>query len=190
MSIDVTAIADDIIVQSAAELNQLIKDLQEFYEVTDPSKFRPSPASLDVAIQFALLKLAKEIEESGAVIEFDALPSLDGDLAQLTTLFAQLFSNSIKFRGEAAPRISVTAAEGDQLIAVTVRDNGSGIPAEFTDPKKHEAIFGVFRRLVGKDVPGTGIGLALCAQIVRNHGGEIHAEPAASGAAFTFTLAR
>ena len=66
----------------------------------------------------------------------------------------------------------------------TVADNGIGIQAEF-----HQRIFGLFKRLHGREIPGTGIGLAICERIVGCYGGEIWVESElGQGAKFRFTL--
>ncbi len=114
----------------------------------------------------------------------DPLPSVQFDFAQLTQLFRQLISNSMCFRGAEPPKIHVSAADIGPAIQFSLRDNGIGI-----DPRYHEQIFGVFKRLHGREFPGTGIGLAICKRIVEQRGGRIWVESQlGQGATFHFTV--
>jgi signal transduction histidine kinase len=102
----------------------------------------------------------------------------------LTQLFQNLISNSIKYRGEESPRIHVSAERDGEGWLFTVRDNGIGI-----DPQDAGRVFGMFRRLHGNEISGTGIGLALCKKIVERKGGRIWVESEAGrGATFKFTI--
>lgn len=129
--------------------------------------------------------LGSAIEESGAAIDFEALPEVWGDGARLEQLFQNLLSNAIKYRQPGrTPRIGISAAQRGAEWEFCVRDNGIGF-----DPALAHAVFAPFRRLHGQGIPGTGIGLPLCRRVVESHGGRIWAESAAGeGAAFYFTL--
>ena len=99
-------------------------------------------------------------------------------------LFQNLISNAIKYRSEAKPHIEIRCEQEPGMLRFAVADNGMGI-----DPAYHDRIFGVFKRLHGKKIPGTGIGLALCQRVVERYGGRIWVESRPSeGATFYFTI--
>jgi light-regulated signal transduction histidine kinase (bacteriophytochrome) len=143
-----------------------------------------SPVDSEAALQGVLLKLEKAIRENGAEITHDRLPTVLLDFNQLNQIFQQLIGNAITFHGTEAPRIHVSAVEQEDFFVFAVSDNGIGI-----DPRYHEQIFGVFKRLHGREYPGTGIGLAICKRIVEQRGGRIWVQSeAGKGATFRFTL--
>ncbi len=132
-----------------------------------------------------LSNLKASIDRAGARVAHGPLPSVRADAAQLGQLFRQLIGNAIKFRGEAAPLIELTARRQGEEWLFSIRDNGIGF-----DPKHAEHIFAIFRRLHDRDrYPGTGIGLAICKKIVERHGGRIRAESEPGrGSCFSFTI--
>lgn len=124
------------------------------------------------AFMEALTSLQTAITESQATVLRGELPSVYSDRVLLAQLFQNLIGNSIKYRSDRPPVVVVNAhnARGEWLF--TVSDNGVGVPTE-----SRERVFGMFQRLRGAShVPGTGIGLALCRQIVERHGGRIWIE--------------
>jgi chemotaxis family two-component system sensor kinase Cph1 len=124
------------------------------------------------------------VQQSCAQITNDPLPTILFDFPQLTQLFRQLLSNAICFRGPDPPKIHVWATDIGDAIQFSVRDNGIGI-----DQRYHEQIFGVFKRLHGREFPGTGIGLAISKRIVEQCGGRIWVESELGhGATFHFTV--
>ena len=100
------------------------------------------------------------------------MPTLAADAAQMTQLFQNLIGNAIKFREDEIPRINIEAKEEESSWLLSVSDNGIGI-----DPEQHERIFEMFQRLhTESEFSGTGIGLAICARVVKRHGGRIWVE--------------
>ncbi len=171
-------------VDGAKRMQELIKDLLEYSQVgTKGKEFKPADCSL--ILNKAISNLKVSIEESGAVVTHDTLPTVTADAIQLSSMFQNLIGNAIKFHGSEAPMVHIsTERKGDEWL-FSVRDNGIGI-----DPKFADRIFAVFQRLHSSDeYPGTGIGLAICKKIVEHHGGRIwvESEPG-KGATFYFTI--
>jgi light-regulated signal transduction histidine kinase (bacteriophytochrome) len=137
-------------------------------------------------LETALFNLDAKIRENGAVVTHDPLPRVMADQMQIIQVFQNLIGNAIKYRSAEPPKVHVSARlEGTECI-FCVRDNGIGFKQEYAD-----RIFGLFKRLHGKEVPGTGIGLANCRKILERHGGRIWAEAEEGvGAAFYFALPR
>lgn len=174
------------IVDGVDRMGSLIRGLLQ-YSSTGGSKTIPTePTSAEAALSQALFALSASIQESSAAITHDPLPDVWMEDRSLTLLLQNLIGNAIKYRGPGTPRIHVASHPEDLDWHFSVRDNGIGIPAEYCD-----RIFGIFKRLHGKEVPGTGIGLAICQRIVQWHGGRIwvESEPG-SGSVFHFTIPR
>ena len=172
------------IVDGATRMKQLIEDLLEYSRVgTKRAEFKP--VACEAALRRALFNLRAAIEEGGAAVTHDALPTLAADEVQLGQLFQNLIGNSLKFRSASVPRIHVAVTEGPGEFTFEVRDNGIGIEQQY-----YERIFMVFQRLHNKgEYPGTGIGLAICKKVVERHGGRIWVESRpGAGSSFYFTL--
>jgi PAS domain S-box-containing protein len=180
--------ADEFIayaVDGASRMQTLINDLLAYSRVgTRGQPFRIVNTSAILSDVLANLKIA--IEESSAVVTYDALPNLIGDASQLSQLFQNLIGNAIKFRGEVLPQIHIGVEYKDGQWLFSVRDNGIGI-----DPQYRDRIFLIFQRLHNRTkYSGTGIGLAICKKIVERHGGNLWVEsPPIQGSTFYFTIA-
>jgi PAS domain S-box-containing protein len=171
-------------VDGASRMQALINDLLAYSRVgTKGGNFEPT--SSEAALERALANLRLAIQESGAAVTHDALPTIVADPVQLTQLFQNLVGNAIKFRGAEPPRVHVSAERRGTEWVFAVRDNGIGI-----EPAYRERIFIIFQRLHGRvEYPGTGIGLAICKKIAERHGGRIWVESAPGrGSAFHFTV--
>jgi light-regulated signal transduction histidine kinase (bacteriophytochrome) len=172
------------ILESTERMDRLLGDLLTYshqFRALDQPQQRVDPEG---ALQGAILMLDTAMRDSGAQITNDPLPAIHFDFPQLTQLFRQLLSNAICFRGPEPPRIHVSAADTGEAIQFSVQDNGIGI-----EPRYHEQIFGVFKRLHGREFPGTGIGLAIARRIVEQRGGRIWVtSELGQGATFYFTI--
>ena len=174
----------DFAVDGAKRMQQLINDLLAFSRVgREPRPHRT--VALSAALAGAIDALAVPIEETGARVETEELPAVEGDESLLRSLFQNLLANSLRFHGAEPPVIRVSASELDGSWEIVVSDNGIGI-----EPQYAERVFLIFQRLHGRDsYEGSGIGLALCRRIVEYHGGQIWLDTAYSGgASFRITL--
>lgn len=108
-----------------------------------------------------------------------------GDPVLLGHVIQNLIGNAIKFRSAARPVIDITATQSADSVTVAVTDNGIGIEPEFACQ-----VFDMFCRLHDEDeYEGSGIGLAICKKIVRDHGGRIWIDTShVGGTRILFTL--
>lgn len=175
------------IVNSAQDLATKIDDLLALSRVSRGTYSGSFP--LGAAIDSAKRCLVGQISKTQ--VEFrlpDVLPIVRGDRGQITQVFQNLFSNSIKYQRLDGPTIIEVAVQDDStpgMLLVSVKDNGIGF-----DRKHAERIFGVFQRLYTmQQYPGTGIGLAIVKKIVERHGGRVFAESDPNaGATFFFSI--
>ena len=171
-------------VDGAMRMHHLINDLLAYSRIGTRGKpFEIT--SVEKALDRSLINLKVAIEESGARVTHDPLPTVLADDGQLVQLFQNLIGNAVKFHGEQPPQVHVSARRVDGCWTFAVRDNGIGIERQYA-----ERIFLIFQRLhTRSEYPGTGIGLAVCKKIVERHGGCIwlESEPG-RGSTFYFTL--
>jgi len=168
----------------ARRMQELIDALLNYSRVgTRGGEFAPTDLAAVAREVVGTLRLS--IEEKGAEVQIDALPTLSVDTSQMAQLFQNLIGNALKFHSDAPPRIHLSARRTGKQWEFSVRDNGIGI-----EPQHQERIFVIFQRLHGAGrYPGTGIGLSICKKIVERHDGRIWFESApGAGTRFLFTL--
>jgi light-regulated signal transduction histidine kinase (bacteriophytochrome) len=156
------------VINGTKRMQVLIKDLLDYSRVGSADRsFKPTDC-LSV-LDKAIFNLQIAIQESGAVITHDDLPTKMADSSQFIRLFQNLIGNAIKFRGEEAPRVHISAKQKEDEWIFSFKDDGIGI-----DPKFSDQIFVMFQRLhAKKEYRGTGIGLATCKKIIERHRGRI-----------------
>jgi signal transduction histidine kinase len=171
-------------VAGALKMEGILKKLLHYWEVTEPGEERLLPVDCNHALLQALANLDPETQQSGAIVTSDSLPTVAGDEVMVVQLFQNLIGNSIRYRSDAAPAIHISAVRTGERWQFQVRDNGIGI-----DRADAERVFDMFGHLDGTEIPGAGIGLALCRKVVERHGGRMWVESEAGrGAAFRFTI--
>ncbi len=177
---------------AASRMQTLINDLLAFSRIT--TRAQPlAPTDLGRIAREVLTDLEAAVEQSGASVELEPLPTVEADPTQMRQLLQNLIGNALKFRQEGtAPRVRISCrprvdpghGESDGL-QIRIEDNGIGF-----DEKYLSRIFTPFQRLHGRhEYAGTGIGLAICRKIVERHGWEITATSRpGEGATFIITV--
>ncbi len=176
----------DRMLSAAARMRTLIDDLLAYSQVA--TRVEPFVRTdLAKIAREVIIDLETSIAESSAKVEVGQLPILEADPLQMRQLLQNLLGNALKYRRKDVPavvEIASAPADGGHY-AITVRDNGIGFNDQYS-----EKIFKMFERLHGRmEYAGSGIGLAICQQIVKRHGGTIGAASRpGDGATFTVTL--
>lgn len=184
--------------KATARMKTLINDLLKYaHTKVDERKFEQT--DINELINELHMEMMEAFESKKATLKFEKTSNIKVIPFQFKQLFANLFSNSLKFTSaERNPEIIIKCADatpeeikqlhltGDQNYKkFTVTDNGIGF-----DPQYNEKVFKLMERLHGKhEYSGTGIGLSICKKIIENHHGIIFAEGAIGvGATFTFMV--
>lgn len=181
------------IIQSANRMSELIRDVLKLSQLNEVDSFKK--VDLNEVLSAICTDLELLIEQKKAVIERGALPVIEAVPQQMTQLFYNLISNSLKFSNP-DQRIVIRvhsskvgpADEGNEsngFFKITFSDNGIGFDQAYADK-----IFMMFQRLNTREhYSGSGIGLAMVKKIVSNHRGQVVAEGAEGvGASFHVTL--
>lgn len=188
----------DKITTSAGRMSTLIRDVLGFSQLSNDvyvfEKVDLNQIATEIIVEFELT-----IEQKNAVITTFDLPTIDAIPLQMSQLFGNMISNSLKYsRPEISPEITITGSvlkeEEKQhynvnpetaYYKIEFKDNGIGFNQQYADK-----IFNIFQRLHAKtDYAGTGIGLAMCRKIVQNHYGDIQASSTVDvGSTFTVIL--
>lgn len=172
------------IVDGALRMQQLINDLLAFSRIgTRGEAFQP--VALSDVMGRVLRTLQAAVQENGAEVVVQPLPTVMADPLQMELLLQNLTANAIKFRSQSTPSVTVSAERDTNMWVIRVADKGIGLDMRYAD-----RIFVIFQRLhTAAEYPGTGIGLALCKKIVERHGGRIWVESSlGKGATFCFTI--
>ncbi len=169
-----TLVQMDFLIQSLLAYSRITADTEEF-----------EPTDLNRCLSLALENLTPAIEESGATVTSDPLPTLPVRQSQFIRVFQNLIGNAIKFRSTRPLQVHVGVHFLESDYQFSVMDNGLGIEPPYLD-----RIFNLFQRAhESSELSGTGIGLASCKTIIKQHGGRIwvDSEPG-KGSTFFFTL--
>ena len=168
-------------------MNDLVTGLLDVARIeTGTLAVSPEPAEVAVLVDRARSEFVSSEGRNRLEIDIEPdMPLVLADRRRIVQVLGNLLSNAARNSPETSG-IRVTAVREDIHVALSVADEGQGIPAESL-PR----LFRKFSRVQSEEQGGdTGLGLAICKGIVEAHGGRIWAESEGPGlgARFTFTL--
>jgi PAS domain S-box-containing protein len=170
------------VIDGTTRMSALINDLLSF---ASTGRHEP-PQSVDMesVLAQATENLAASVQASDTTITIDRLPVVRGNEIQLVRLVQNLLSNALKYRRDTPLHIRVSSQRRGLEWIIQIQDNGLGIAVQ-----DHVRVFTPFMRLGGREIPGTGLGLAVCKKIVEGLGGTIWADSeVGAGSTFSFTI--
>ncbi len=169
--------------EGAARMDSLLTDVVDYWSAGTGDR-RASRTDMEAVLNQTLLLAEKQITERAAIVTHDPLPAVTGDFETLAKVLHHLIRNAIEYCAAPSPRVHISSSREDREWEFSVRDNGPGIV-----PALQGRIFGVFRRLHGREHPGNGLGLAFCKKAIEWHGGRMWMESTpGAGSTFYFTL--
>ncbi len=175
-----------VITEGNQRMSALLKDLLAYTQISmgGGKDVEMEEFSLDGALREALANCQLALRDVNAIVHAAELPAVHGVRSYFVRLFQNLIANAVKYRSADPLEIRIDSRVEDGSCRVSLQDNGIGVAPEY-----HERIFGVFTRLHGQEIPGTGMGLAICQRIVERHSGKIWVESqGGSGARFCFEI--
>lgn len=170
--------------RAANRLEELATSVLEYSRISD-SHSHLQPIELGKVIESVRMEFEPQLIATKATVKVDNLPTVLGDELKFYQIFSNLFSNAIKYRSPERPlevTIAATDPRSTRRTEITISDNGRGIPAE-----KLQVIFRPFQRAHGKEIEGSGIGLACVKKLLEKLGGAISVT-STEGRGSTFTV--
>lgn len=176
-----------IIEQSSSTMDRMINDLLDVERIANNKLvIKSEPYDICLLLQECIDVFSPLAASKTFTITLDSCPKsaqLPLDHDRIVQVVSNLINNALKFTSTPGI-IRLSAKKESDHIAVSVSDNGPGIPDE-----KRQEIFERFAQLHGKDRRGLGLGLFISKWIVEEHHGRISvASNADKGSVFTFTL--
>ena len=153
------------------EIKRLHSILQEFLHAIRPTTPQRTPTDINTLVRETISTLEAELSSRDIRVELrlaEDLPSLPLDSGQVRQALFNLFKNAYQALSASDGTITVETRHTEFEIAVTIEDNGTGMPPEIMG-----SLFEPFHS--GK-TNGTGLGLLIVRRIVREHGGEIEVD--------------
>lgn len=165
-----------IISSEARRLTNMVEELLEFSRIED-GRFTLSVEPMDIKAELedAVYTYRELFAAEGITLSHtdcdEEFPSLSGDPARLRQVFCNLLDNASK-HGGSGKRIDTSVFPEGNFVAITIRDYGNGIPKEELPHVKYKFYKG------SSTTRGSGIGLAVCEEIITRHNGSLTLENA------------
>jgi hypothetical protein len=169
------------VIRGAQRMDQLMKDILALSRV-QRMEHSAEEVEGESIVSEALRRLDDKMKETGATVHVvEPLPRLQGNRTWATQGVYNLIANALKFtRNGEAPDVEIASyqptVEDGPVVGIVVRDRGTGVA-----PEHAERIFQLFQRAVGREVEGTGAGLAIVRQVAERHGGRAWVQPREGG---------
>lgn len=168
-----------IIVSEARRLTNMVEELLEFSRIED-GRFTLSmePVDIKAELEDAVYTYREFFRREGITLEYascaEEFNPIPADPERLRQVFSNLFDNAAK-HGGSGKRIDTSICADEEHVIINIRDYGHGIPEEELPHVKYKFYKG------SSKARGSGIGLAVCDEIVTRHGGTLTVENAEGG---------
>ena len=175
----------EIIARETGRLTKMVEELLEFTRIQD-GRFHLNLERMDLAaeVEDAIFTYSRLYQQQSIALSYDggaeALP-IEGDPERLRQVLLNLLDNAAKYGGDGG-EIEVRLGREASCVRIAVRDHGPGIP-----PAELPRVKEKFYKGSGK-ARGSGIGLAVCEEIVTRHGGTLTIENAPDGGVLATVL--
>ncbi|MDR1216965.1 MAG: HAMP domain-containing histidine kinase [Oscillospiraceae bacterium] len=169
-----------IILKEARRLTKMVEELLEFTRMED-GRFTLNIEMLDITAELedAIFTYSELLYQDELEFDYEPylgdLPQVPGDPSRLKQVFLNLFDNAAKYARD-GKRISVSLRPEAEYIVIRIRDYGPGIPEDELESVKMK-----FYKGSNSKERGSGIGLAVCDEIIRYHGGSLELQNADDG---------
>lgn len=167
-------------------LNSLIGELLDVSRIQSGNiELHSEPFDFDEMLREAVDSIQRATQGHEIKVSGSTGCTFNGDESHITQVVTNLLSNAIKYSPD-RKSVDVHVAQVSDFIKVSVTDHGVGIP-----PEDRDKVFERFYRVgnIQQRFPGMGIGLYVCSEIIKNHGGTLWVESElGKGSTFNFTL--
>lgn len=160
-----------IILQEARRLTKMVEELLEFTRMQD-GRFTLNAQPCDIAAELedSIFAYRELLRQDDMTIEYEPsdeeLPLINGDPARLRQVFYNIYDNAAKYARE-GKKIDVSTRTDGENVFVRFRDYGPGVPEDELERVKMKFYKGSSKER------GSGIGLAVCDEIIKYHGGDL-----------------